>query len=190
MKKAAVCFLLFCFGVFPAWAEDILPDGSAKETTAIGEEEKLNAFGYPDKSLVAVIDNTPRDTTDRLAEMPNCDDPQLIEQVHAKLAPYLQDNNGSIIEKRRLALLRKGLDKFADLNSDMISPKDDLVAADRLLELKINNRLESNSVRLCRSTLPMTGINVYLVMYFSDNQLMVEILNLVKGEKLKFNFKK
>lgn len=188
MKKATVCFLLFCLGVFPAWAEDVISDSNTKETTAITEEEKLNAFGYPDKSLVAIIDNTPSNDNDQLAAMPSCDNPKLIEQVLKVLQPYLQNDQGTIIEKRRIALLRKRLHKFVDLDSEVISPKEDLAAADRLLELKINNKLNYRSIRLCRSDLARAKNNVYLVMYFADNKLMVEILNFTNGEELKFNF--
>ncbi len=171
-------------------ADNEVVDEAPPSSEDVLEEEKVNIFGYPDESMVEIIDNRSNDiTSGRTADMPSCDDSRLMTQVQDFLAPYLKSEQGTAIEKRRIALLRKGLRKFNELTTDKITPQEDLAAADRLIELKINNKLATRDIKICRSALQNEKSNIYLVMYFANNRLVIELLNFLRLEELKFDFK-
>ena len=151
-------------------------------------KEEVNAFGYPDKTIIHVIDNNNKSVNNRRDEMPDCNDPALIAQVKERLKPYLTISEGTVIDKRRIALIRKGLNNFEEISSQEINRQTNLTAADRLLELKINEHLDENSIKICHNPNVAKGSDVYLVMYFTGDKLIIDILNFAVGKNIKFTF--
>lgn len=184
MKKIYFCFFMFLSWVSLAIAAD---NGStADDGTSVKDE--VNAFGYPDKTIIHIIDNSNKPTDNRRVDMPDCNNPKLITQVKERLKPYLTISGRSIVDKRRIALMRKSLDNFEEIASQEINRQRDLAAADRLLELKINEHLDENSIKICHNPNMAKGGNVYLVMYYTGDKLIVDVLNFTAEKNTKFEF--
>lgn len=97
-------------------------------------------------------------------KLPSCDDASLHQQVRQFISEQnsLKKDN-TILENRQQALLLKNLTSFTEIALDAFSPAQNYDLADRLLELKINQGIDSQGLRICRST--NTNKDIYLLIY-------------------------
>ena len=165
MRKYLTALL---FGLF-------LPAAVAAQE-ASGEEE-TNAFGYPDKSLVRVIENNFASKGAPVNPKPECSDPRLAEQARKAIEPYIVMQNRTIVDRRRTQLILKNTDNFIPLEIADVSPQNHRRLAGRLVELKINNHLANDNFKVCQSDNPILKTKIYLLMYDNDKQVKTEIIN-------------
>ena len=171
MKRTYLCFFLaVCLFICPA---------SAQEDT----EQQENAFGFPDKSVVKVIEQSANNFQDLqpVAPFPTCDDIKLQQQAQQELEKYVDDGNSSIIAQRKQKLLVKGLNGFSKLSHDKINATSHAIVAARLIELKINENLSDANIQVCHAHNNALKENVYLILYHQNQQTMVDIVNFKKG---------
>lgn len=170
-------FFLICFMFFlPVQAQE---DEAPLTSEALEEipEEEVNAFGYPDKSLVKVIELKAPETTDTGLSKPECSDPKLAEQARAALRPYLNFETSTAAEKRRVSLIFKNVDHFLPLGLTELSPSSHREALGRVTELKINNHLDAAHIQVCQSDNPLLEAKVYLILYDDGKDVRVDVLN-------------
>ncbi len=161
-----------------------------EDSTDVENEEELNAFGYPDKELVTVIEsNETTPIKGESANMPNCNDPKLLEQLKASLVPYLNESDKTIRNQRKSKILLKNIRNFTELNPSEVNPKDDTPAANRLIEIKINHRKNNEDVKICKISNQAVGLNFYMIMYYIEDKLAVELVNF-SGNNPSFVFEK
>lgn len=173
MSKFLMFFLICFMFSMPVLAQE---DGASLALDEEAEEE-VNAFGYPDKSLVKVIEARELKTTDEGLPKPECSDPKLAEQTRNVLKPYLNFEASTAAEKRRVSLIFKNIDHFLPLEMSELSPTSHREALGRVTELKINNHLSAAAIRICQSDNPLLKAKVYLVLYDEGDHVMVDVLN-------------
>lgn len=141
------------------------------------EETETNAFGYPDKSLVTVIENNIIDKNITVNPKPACNDPRLIQQARETLRPYINANVQSIADRRKTKLILKNIDNFTPLNIQDVKADHNRSVAARLVELKINNHLSNQNIQICQSDNPVLSAKVYLVIYDAGDLIKTDIVN-------------
>lgn len=153
--------------------------------------EEVNAFGYPDKSLVAVIEAEESENAIGKAEdIPDCNDEKLIARLQQELLPLLDKGGDTIREKRKVDLTLKNIRNFTQLETANIDSDKDTIAADRIIELKVNQKLRNNDIKVCKADSKVIGLPIYVVMYYEQNILQAEVLNFTNKENPKFVFEK
>lgn len=179
MKSKAFCFIFsaifFCGTAF------------SQEELAIKE----NAFGYPEGEIISIITNNPtikENNKSSLVEMmPDCNDENLVAKIKEELKPYLlQNENVSIYDYRRRQLIIKNIKNFTIIDAKNINIKEDMAAADRVIELKISERIPREDIKICKAFNKITGYNIYIVMYFQKQRLIAEVVNFTNKEKIFF----
>ena len=183
MKKLFLFALLLpLFAFAPVMAQE------TDETSAEGQEE-LNAFGYPDKSLVTIIENHNVEDTVRTHDLPECDNEALLTQVRQTIEPFIHFEGSTIHSRRKTVLTLKNIDNFVILPPEDIDAKNHAAAAARVIELKINNHLSASDIEICQSDNPILGSKIYLALYPTEgSQTQVEILNFLKDKIPSFIF--
>lgn len=140
-------------------------------------EEETNAYGYADKELITVIENRLSKNIIDTLEKPECNDRNLINQAQEALRPYTNEKALSIVEKRKVKLVLKNVDNFETLDIADVSPKKHRIVASRLIELKINNHLSDENIKICQSDNPVLDDKLYLVIYDDLGKIRVDIVN-------------
>ena len=185
MKKLFLfAFLLPLFVSAPVMAQET-------DATTDEQNEELNAFGYPDKSLVKIIENNDVEEkeTVRTHDLPECDDETLLAQVRQTIEPLIHFEGSTIHSRRKTVLTLKNVDNFVTLPSEDIDATHHTAAAARLIELKINNHLSAADIEICQSDNPILGSKIYLALYpTQDGKTQVEILNFLKDRIPSFIF--
>ena len=182
MKK----FFLLIFGAFFFFVCSVM--AQEKELAPLEEEqeepeEELNAFGFPEKSLIKVIENKNiEEETVRSQSLPECNDAALLEQVRKTVAEHINFNGSTILTKRKALLTLKNIDNFVVLSQKDVGAKNHNVVAARLIELKINNHIARSDIEVCQSNNFVLKTKLYLVMYpAGQGKTKVEILNFAKN---------
>lgn len=170
MKKYLAALLFLLSGALPVYAQDTVP------------EEDTNVFGYPDKTVVAIIEQQKQKTKVAPNPKPACDDETVLRQVRETLRPYISTKGKSIAEKRRSRLLMKNIDDFTELNVDDVMPKTYPQLAGRMIELRINNALTNHNFKICQSNSPELKVRFYLLMYDDGANVKVDIINFSRRE--------
>lgn len=152
---------------------------SAQEDNTDDENEaELNAFGYPNKELVTVIEsNEKAPLKGESADMPDCNDSKLLKQLRTNLMPYMDESDKTIRNQRKMRILLKNIKNFIELNSSEVNPKNDKPAANRLIEIKINSRKNNEDIKICKMSNHAVDLNFYTIMYYVEDKLVVELIN-------------
>ncbi len=144
------------------------------------EEVETNAFGYPMSEPIKLIDNTPA-TSDiesvKNNTLPDCNDPELLAAIARQLSPIVSHNDPNIIEKRNADLLLKNIASFDEVDISELSPRKHRLAAARVVELKINNRIPETDIRVCKSNSPEIKDAIYAVVYNLQKQTLVALIS-------------
>ena len=177
MKKYLIALLVLFIFVFPVFANE-------EEY----EDVELNAFGYPDKNFVAIIEAKHSASGVKVLEKPDCGDKALAEAVQKNAKPYINKGGSTIYDKRRNFLITKNIDNFSDLSIDEAQNMKDKILKARLVELKINNRIGNENIKLCQSNNPILNDKLFILMYDNNNNVMIELLNLKKVKVPEFYF--
>lgn len=154
------------------------------------KDEELNAFGYPDKSFVAMIEANQNNREVKVNPKPSCDDATLAKMAQAAIRPYVAEAQQTIYKKRRSALILKNIDSFVELEAESILPEDHPKAAGRIVELKINNRLDDENIKVCQSKNPELEAKLYLVLYDDNDDVRVDVVNFSDKEVPSFIYTK
>lgn len=164
---------------------------SAQEDNTSGENEtELNAFGYPDKELITIIESDKATSLKReVVDMPDCNDAKLFEQLKASLRPYMNENDKTISNRRKISIIMKNIKNFVELNTAEVNPKDDMPAANRLIEIKINFRKNNEDIKVCKMSSKAIRTSFYTIMYYIEDKLVVELVNF-NSENPSFVFEK
>lgn len=168
MKKYLTALVLAFVLWTPVFAQEAGDDDETVET---------NAFGYPDKNLVKVIDAVEIKGHAPVNPKPDCDDPKLTAAAREALRPFIHSGYQSIADKRRARLVLKNTDNFTPLPLAELTPNENRRAAGRVLELKINSHLGEENIKVCQSDNPILSAKLYLVMYDDGNEVKVDIIN-------------
>lgn len=180
LKKGLLLGLMLALLLYPliSYAQEHNSNADSIDDTDDINDSELNAFGYPDKELVTIIEshiNEPRKGQN--VDMPDCNDPLLLEQIRANIAPLLATDDTSIRKRRRIHILMKNIKDFKELKSSEIDFKKDTAAADRLIEIKINNRKNNEDIKVCKLEKNIVELTFYVIMYYIDDKLAVELVN-------------
>ena len=141
------------------------------------EQEELNAFGYPDKSLVTVIEATKTDKQVKINPKPFCNDGKLIKQAQLAIKEYMDKALPTIYAKRKNRIIIKNVNNFVPLKLDDVSAEKYPRVAGRMVELKINNHLDDQNIAVCQNDSPELDAKLYLIMYDDDDKVKVDIVN-------------
>ena len=173
-------FLVFCcFCCCSVMAQDVELTASDDNEE---QEEELNAFGFPDKSLVKIIEGKDEKKVVQTQPLPECDDDDLLKQTRQVVAEYLDFHGSTVLTKRRASLTLKNVDNFIILPQEEVGSSYHSIVAARLIELKINNHIAKENIEICQSDNPFLKTKLYLVMYPAEQgKTKVEILNFTKG---------
>ena len=150
--------------------------------------DKTNAFGYPDKELVKIIEAEPlAKSAVKVSPKPLCNDKKLTDKVRKTLVSYIDDGALKVADKRRNKLIVKNLDNFEHLAIDNDKSKMPRVVAAKLIELKINKHIGDENIMICKTTNQALRTNVYLFIYDDvDNGVVVDVVNLVSDTTPQF----
>ncbi len=176
MKKFLLILIASCF-----LSHTVLAQGTTPET-----DEETNAFGYPDKSLVAIIENTSTKSANKINAKPDCANKQLMQTAQDSLKAFLNIPSRTITNKRRHDLVLKNIANFTDLPIKDININLHRSVAARLVELKINKHLTDDNIKICQSDNPILSTKIYLVIYDKEDDVVVEIINFQKELKPSF----
>ena len=89
-----------------------------------------------------------------------------------------------VVESRRQKLLLKNLHDFTAVSPVDFTSKDDLLTANRLIMLKINEGYTDTDFLVCKSSGDGKKYNIYLLIYPLDNgDYNIEIINFLPPEK-------
>ena len=99
----------------------------AKET----EKVELNAFGFPDKSFIKMIEGRPVISDIPVREKPNCADKNFAKAVRENAKPYIEKEASTIVNKRRNILITKN-------SSSLLLGKDTLSYIHNRVYLKVS----------------------------------------------------
>lgn len=171
---------------FPAYAEEaaVVPE-TASETAAPLEAddnapieyivENQNAEAHPDEDI------------------PACDDARLISRLLANSRAYMALNPPStVLEKRTQKIISRNMDKFAEISADNFKISEDFNVASKIVTVKINQGLEPNRMRLCKSTSEGVTSNVYFLVYDNYGRITVDVINFSPladmGREFTFNY--
>lgn len=178
MKKYLIALLLATCFIQPISANENVND----------DEEHLNAFGFPDKSVIKIIENKPSVISVETKEKPECSDKILIEKTKKTAEPFVNSQSVSIFNKRRNLLITKNIDNFIPLNISDVSNMKNRVILARMTELKINNKLRNENFRICQSDNPILKDKLFILMYDDNDNIKVELLNLTVDDIPSFYF--
>ena len=173
-------FLVFCYFLcFSVMAQDVEP---TVQNDNEEQEEELNAFGFPNKSLIKIIESTENDeAVVRSHPLPECNNDALLKQVRKTVSKYIDFDGTTILTKRNALLTLKNIDNFIILPQENVGASKHSIVAARLIELKINNHITKENIEICQSDNPVLKTKLYLVMYPSEQgKTNVEILNFAK----------
>lgn len=168
MKKYLTALVLAFVLWTPALAQEAEDDDENIET---------NAFGYPDKNLVKIIDAVEVKGHAPINPKSDCNDPRLAAAAREALRPFIHSDYQSIADKRKTKLVLKNTDNFMPLPLAELTPDENRRAAGRVLELKINSRLGEENIKVCQSDNPILSAKLYLVMYDDGDKVKVDIVN-------------
>lgn len=174
MKKYLIAFVLL-FGALPAYASD---DFFAKD--------KTNAFGYPDNELVKIIE-APQGRKNIHANIkPACNDERITSKIKEILSSYINDDALKIADKRRNKLVIKNIDGFEEIKIEEDKSKMPRIVAARLVELKINEHLNDENIKVCKSSNPALETDVYLFIFDNGDKVVVDAVNLISSSTPRF----
>ena len=180
MKKYLIALLAFLTFAYPCFATE--------QTESEYEEEELNAFGFPDKSFVKLIESKQIDSRISVNEKPACSDNDLISRIRETAKPFITSPTLTITNKRRNILITKNIANFTDLSVDEAYNLENKVIKARLVELKINKHIDNKNIKLCQSDNPILNDKLYILMYDDNNNIKVELLNLSADDIPEFYF--
>ena len=123
---------------------------------------------------------SPTETKALPVSFPSCEDENLIKQVQDVVAVFLQKNPPRNIRERRSRLLTvKNIADFEPVDVASFIPAVNYNVADRLIMLKMNNRLQNEELRLCveKTAVSGEGTRIYLLMVAAADGVEVEIVN-------------
>lgn len=124
--------------------------------------------------------------------LPSCQNEVILPQVNLLLENYNKEHPvDSLYEKRQRALQLKYAKEYKEETVAGYTSKKDENIANKLLMTKINQGLDDEQIRLCKSVQQNDRFPpIYLMMYFNnENHLEVHVLNFLKDQKeeLKIN---
>lgn len=157
----------------------------AQDTTSNTEEE-TNAFGFPDKSIVAVIENSDLENANQVNDKPDCNNPQMMQLAKDTLKSFINIPSQTITNKRRHDLILKNVANFEELKIADIDLKLNRAVAARLVELKINNHISDSNIKICQSDNLILSTNLYLIIYDKGDDVIVDIVNFQRDLKPSF----
>ena len=113
--------------------------------------------------------------------LPECNDAKLQRLLDEKVSEYYRKTPPeSLLEKRMQQLILRNFHSFEPVDTSSFGPEDDLRVANKLISVKINNGLNDDEVRLCRTQSDSKLPIVYLLIYPENFAYMVEVINFIK----------
>ncbi len=174
MKKYLIALLLVTLFTVPAFANKI----TEETNDFIEDEENINAFGFPDKNVIKIIENKINNKPAKILEKPECSDKILAKMARDAAEPFINIPSISIFNKRRNLLITKNIDNFTDLSIGDIPNMQNKIILARMTELKINNNLRNENFKICQSDNPILNDKLFVLMYDNNDNIKVELLNL------------
>ncbi len=156
--------------------------------TAEEKQEELNVFGYPDKTVVKIIERKDEVVANDVV-LPNCDDEKLIAQVKEDIKPYLKNEENIVINKRKNKLIIKNLANFSEVTEDSLKLNENKAAVAGVVETKINKNLGHKKLRICKSDNPIMKTDLYLLIYEHDGKINIDVVNFIPNQTPSFKFK-
>lgn len=113
-----------------------------------------------------------------MVSLPTCDDDKLHELLQRKISEYYHTRPAvSQLEQRMRKLITRHMNYFENIDVATFTPKDNIYVANKLMSAKINNGLEDNEIRICRTKITGNLPDVYLLIYPANYSYMVDIIN-------------
>lgn len=166
-----VWLLSFLLGVLPASAQENIAQSSTEIETAPIIENMQDDFYDPDEELGRA----------KLIERPECSSPLLLEKVlNLAEKQFYQGPTPSTIGQREKVLLMKNIKSFEEISAKGFPPEEDFNVANALITLKINRKIATEDITLCRQ---VGRGNLYLIYYPYQDNYKVHIVNLSSPDK-------
>jgi len=114
-------------------------------------------------------------------ELPDCNNPKLVEEVRSAISEHLAEHNsGSIVEQRKRKLILKSIDQYSEVEIAKFDNKQNYDVADELIMTKINRRIKEKNMRLCVSE---GKKKLYLLIYPEDFRYQVQVIGFIPRQK-------
>lgn len=112
--------------------------------------------------------------------LPDCNDESLIRLVKYAIEDYQIQNPASTVwGKRKQALMLKKLSSFEEIPATDITSKEDILLANDLIKIKINEGVRAENMRICRGPKVQDKNYLYLLLYIAYGDVNVKIVNFV-----------
>lgn len=194
--SALILSLLICGAVRAEDTVQPLPESPAAQEISAAENSpapKLNSFGTSEETI-QIINNQDGGEIRLAPEIsprkPTCENPMLLTQVHQAVSAWQQKSPAENIYDRRARLLTiKNIRSFAAVDVESFVPADNYKVADRMITVKINERLSNQDLQLCVSNNPILKDKIYLLLRpLNDDTVGVDVLNYPGTEKSPISF--
>ena len=181
MKKYLFALLLASCFITPVFADTKIEDTE-------DDEVELNAFGFPDKSFVKLIETKQLLSSVDVREKPECDNAELIKKAQQAVKPFVNSIMNTIFNRRRNILITKNIDNFNYMSIEEAMNLENRIVKAKLTELKINNKLSNENFKICQSNNHILKDKLFILMYDDNNNVKVDILNMEADETPSFYF--
>lgn len=116
--------------------------------------------------------------------LPTCDNAFLLDNVKAAIVDYYQQNpSKNDLERRQQLLMLRDISHFSQIPSANFSSEQDFNVASKIITLKINERIDADQIRLCKSQSSGLSQNIYLLIYYQDYEVLVDIVSFAPNHK-------
>jgi len=167
-------------------AEEMVENGQEQNA----EGDRFNAFGVPE-TVVGIVESKTEETETAEIRFPDCGDELLMAETRRLIDEnQLQKKAGNIYESRRRKLIAKNIKNFENVDISSFKPQDNYEVADRMITLKINEKVPGEAFRICKGNNELIGREIFLLMYPQAEKIAVEILNFSSSEPLRFFYVK
>ena len=149
-----------------------------------------DAFGYPHETVVKVIKNGKILSKSTVNPKPDCNEKKLLDSIKAALEKFMSGDTVSLAGKRKQALILKNIDNFSELDVSVINPDNMSSLAAKVVELKINQGIDDENIKVCQSDNPILEDKVFAVLYDINDVVAIELIDFDGSQPIKFIYPK
>lgn len=172
MLKFLLVLLFALFSNLTVFAEEIIATyegGTITSNDAVAQENEQ-------KPLETIVHKVEKE----IVPMPTCNDEKLLEETKKFVTAYFKEHdNYNARYRRHKYFVLNNLQGFNEENVGNYKTSETSPISDTIIELKINEKIIEENMRLCKKRLPdNVGTEIYLLLYPVNNGYKVHVLNI------------
>lgn len=160
MKISVFAAGFFFLSVSGVVAQEMQMDNDSLEDNTVIISDQNDEFSRPNEVLGEI----------KAPKAPTCQDPHFLEKIVSVVKNFLHENEyKSTVGRRHERLVLANLQEFETVSAEGFSDKQDVRVADALIMLKINEKVSSDNILICRQK-TLNKNPVYVIVYpYIDN---------------------